>query len=137
MNTPASAILPAFKLLAGARDLLLDEALQALQGVVPLPRDPVEVVARIGEPLRLQLPDVLASAAVAADEAGPRQHVQVLLDRLTGYRGLRAQMRDRFRPARSAPNEQAQPRLVPKRRQEQCRVAHLRSGDHTSLRHGS
>ena len=85
------------------RDLVLDEVLQAVQGVVPLPRDPVEILARVGEPLRLQLPNVLAPAAVAAHQAGFGEHVQVLLDRLTGDRGLRTQMRDRFGSARRPP----------------------------------
>ena len=59
-----------------------DEPLQPPQGVVPLPRDPVEIEARVVEPLRLDPPDVLAPAPVAPDEPGAGEDVQVLPDRL-------------------------------------------------------
>src|SRR5438046_6850275 len=93
--------------------LPFDVSLQPAQGIVPESRDSIEVQARVGKPLRLDLPDALASAPVPPDQTGPGKDVQVFRDRLARHRGLRAQASDRFRPARGEPDEEFETRLVP------------------------
>jgi cation transport ATPase len=114
-----------------------DEGLEPVEGVVPLARDPVEVLARVGEPGRLELPDALATAAIVPHQAGPREDRQVLRDRLTGHVRLRGQRADRFRSLRREPPEQPQPRLVSERGEERRRVAHGGGRAGPSRRHGA
>jgi hypothetical protein len=67
-----------------SRLLFLDEFAQPQQRPVPLRRDLLEIAADLTEPLRLQLPDALASGPIAAHQsgafkAGSRQSATMLL----------------------------------------------------------
>ena len=87
---------------------------EVVQGLVPLTRDPVEVLARLRETLRRQLPDSLTSAAAANDQACFGKHLEMLRDRLAGHQRLRGEPRNGLLPPRREAKEQPQPCLVPK-----------------------
>ena len=78
---------------------LLHESLEARERRIPLGRDAVEVGVRIHEPPGLEVPHLVPSSPRAADETRVRKHAEMLGDRLTRDRGLRAQLRDRAGPA--------------------------------------
>src|SRR5438445_1039745 len=82
---------------ARAGQSALDERLQPAERLVPLPGDGVQRLAGLQERPGTQLPDALAPAAGAADDAGARQDLEVLGDRLAGDRGAGGEPGDRGR----------------------------------------
>src|SRR5438045_3055164 len=79
----------------GSGGSALDERLQAVEGVVPLAGDLVEVGLGFGQALGFELPDAFATATGAADQAGLGEHLEVFGDRLARDGGVRAQASDR------------------------------------------
>ena len=58
--------------------LLFHVELKLTEGYVPLPRDQVQRVPRLLQPLPLQLPDALLASAALAHQPGSVQYTQVL-----------------------------------------------------------
>src|SRR5689334_2473079 len=72
-----------------------DEALEAVQRVVPLSRDFSKISLSVLETFRLQLPDAFAASLRAVHQAGVFHHPQVLRNRLTRNRKAFGEFRDR------------------------------------------
>jgi len=87
----------------------LDDPLQAIERLVPPPRDLVDVPARIVDLARLKLPDPLPPAPDAADEARSGQDVQVLGDGLAGDDRAGGEPCDRQRAACAKPGHEREP----------------------------
>ncbi len=96
----------------------LDEALQPTERLVPLARDLVQRALRLGQPLWIELPAVLASPSDVADKTDAGEDVQVFGDRLAGLVRADGEAGDRKRTGGAEPVEQGEPRRVAERRED-------------------
>jgi len=90
----------------------LDEILQAIERLIPLHRDRLEMPARVSQALLLQPPDALAAALRTADQTGSLHHAQVLRDRLARHGEAGGEPRNRHRSGVAKAGDEAQSRLV-------------------------
>src|SRR5207244_10892695 len=112
---PAAAVEAASGRASFPRRSLLDERSQALEGIVPLLRDSVQVSARLLEAPRLELPDALASATFAAHETRSGERMKVLRDGLARDGSARAQTHDGEWSFPAEAGDEPQSRLLPER----------------------
>src|SRR5262249_52211074 len=98
------------------RLLLLHQRLESIDRLVPLVGDLVQVAARLGQALRLELVNLRPTLASAAYKPGVFQSVQMLGDRLARDARPLAEANDGLRPAGTQPGDDAQPRAIAERR---------------------
>lgn len=73
--------------------------LQSSQSIIPTARDDLEAALRFREPGRIQCPHMLPARALAVDDAGDLEGLQMLRDRLPGDVKASGKHGDRSRPA--------------------------------------
>ena len=105
--------------------VVLDERSQALQRLIPVLGDLVEVAACLLEPGCIERPDAFPPPPAIMDEAGISEDLQVLGDRLARHGGAGREPGDRLGTAGAEAVYQREPRLVAQRREERRRVGGL------------
>src|SRR5262245_19608548 len=88
---------------------------QPFERVVPVSRDLLEIPAGAREPLRLELPQALATPALTAHEARVGQGLEVLRDCLPRDARPGGQTRDREAAAAGEPGDDMEARPVSER----------------------
>src|SRR6185312_8745916 len=93
--------------------LLFDEGFKPADGRIPLLRNLIEAAMRRRQPLRLQFPNLLASATPSTYQARASKRVKVLRDGLARHVCAVAQAGNRLRSVDAKTPHQPEPRLVP------------------------
>src|SRR5215471_10084143 len=96
--------------------LVLYQRLESIDRLVPLVGDLVQVAARLGQALRLELVNLRPTLASAAYKPGVFQSVQMLGDRLARDARPLAETNDGLGPAGAQSGDDAQPSAIAERR---------------------
>lgn len=97
---------------------LLHELPQALESLIPLPRDLIEIVARLVELVRVKRPDAFSPPSAIVDDPGLSQGPQVLGDGLARNGGAGRKPGDRLWALGAEPVHQGEAGLVAQRGEE-------------------